>query len=90
MEIGTGICSLSLVLTPKKLLLLHGSAIEPLLVVLSLSSIFVLSDPKSALVSLHISNLFELVKIQSRLRVMIRAHIFAAWKREILRVRRLG
>jgi hypothetical protein len=65
MGIDSVICFSFLVLTPKKLLLLHGSAIEPLLVVLSLSSIFVLSDPKSTLVSLHISNLFELVKVQS-------------------------
>jgi hypothetical protein len=78
MGIGTGICSLSLVLTPKKLLLLHGFAIELLLVVLSLSSVVVLFDPRSEPASLHISNLLELVKVQSQLRVMGRARIFVA------------
>jgi hypothetical protein len=90
MGIGTGICSLSLVLTPKKLLLFHGSAIELLLVVLSLSSVVVLFDPRSASASLHISNLLELVKVQSRLRVMGHARIFVAWKRGVRHVHRLG
>jgi hypothetical protein len=76
MGIGTGICSLSLVLTPKKLLLLHGSAIDLLLVVLSLSSVVALSDPRSIPASLHISNLLELVRVQSLSRVTGRARVF--------------
>jgi hypothetical protein len=90
MGIGTGICSLSLVLTPKKLLLLHGSAIELLLVVLSLSLVVVLFDPRFAPASLHISNLLELVRVQSLSRVTGRARIFIAWKRGIRHVHQLG
>jgi hypothetical protein len=88
--IGMGICFLSLVLIPKTLLLFHGSAIELLLVVLSLSSVVILFDPRSAPASLHISNLLELVRVQSRLRVTDRACIFVAWKCGIRRVHRLG
>jgi hypothetical protein len=84
-----GICFLSLVLIPKKLLLHHGSAIEFLLVVSLLSSVVVLSNPRSAPASLHISNLLEPVKVQSQLRVTGYARIFIAWKREIRRVHRL-
>jgi hypothetical protein len=76
MGIDTGICFLSLVLIPKKLLLRHGFAIELLLMVLSLSSVVVLFNPRSAPISLHISNLLELVKVQSRSRVTGHARIF--------------
>jgi hypothetical protein len=71
-----GICFLSLVLTPKRLLLHHVSTIEFLLVVLPLSSVVVLSNPRFAPASLHISNLLELVKGQSRSCVRGHAHIF--------------
>jgi hypothetical protein len=84
-----GICFLSLVLIPNKLFLHHDSAIEFLLVVLSLSSV-VLSNPRSAPASLHISNLLELARVQSRLHVTSHARIFVAWKRGIRRVHRLG
>jgi hypothetical protein len=85
-----GICFLSLVLIPKKLLPHHDSTIEYLLVVLSLSSVVVLSNPRFAPASLHISNLLELAKVQSRLRVTSHARISVAWKRGIRRVHRLG
>jgi hypothetical protein len=88
--IDTSICFLSLVLTPKKLLLHHGSAIELLLVVLSLSSVVVLFDPRSAQASLYISNQLELVKVQGLSRVMGHGRIFVAWKRGIRLVHRLG
>jgi hypothetical protein len=54
------------------------------------SSVVVPFDTRSAPASLHISNLLELVKVQSRLRVTGRARIFVAWKRGIRRVHRLG
>jgi hypothetical protein len=54
--IDTSVFLLSLILIPKKLLLHHGSAIELLLVVLSLSSVVVLSDPRFLPAFLHISN----------------------------------